>query len=154
MKNIELYHKTVDILVKAYVNNTLRTQQCVACAVGNIIAGNCGYAIPEDTSVGIFEYWVSGDGKEIGPAWQKVFCTNLGYQGKNPDKYEKEAKEQIDSTGYSWEDLAKIEYAFECNHKGDDPMYSSLMAVIDVLDKLHEVTEEASNSSKLKFATV
>lgn len=42
MKRPELYQKTVDILVKAYFDDTLQHGNCYACAVGNIIAGNCG----------------------------------------------------------------------------------------------------------------
>ena len=37
------FSNTVDILVKAYLNDTLRHCNCYACAVGNIISSAMGY---------------------------------------------------------------------------------------------------------------
>jgi len=36
------FENTVDILVKAYINDTLEHNNCYACAVGNIVAHNMG----------------------------------------------------------------------------------------------------------------
>lgn len=38
MKNEKLFYETIDILVKAYLNGTLKNGDCMACAVGNIVA--------------------------------------------------------------------------------------------------------------------
>lgn len=43
MKNKELFDKTIGILVNAYLNDTLENANCHACAVGNLVATNCGY---------------------------------------------------------------------------------------------------------------
>lgn len=145
MKNQELYNRTVSILVKAYLEDTLVHNYCNACAVGNIIAGNKGYKVnipgPFRTAS-----W-SLNNETIWPAWDDVFITayNKG-QEISPNAYEGEAKEQIDSTGYKWRQLAKIEYAFESAPQGaneDEWMFNGLMAVIDVLDIIHENTDKS-----------
>ena len=146
MKNADLYHKTVDILAKAYVNNQLHARNSCCCAVGNIIAANMGY---RDNT------WY--------PLWTAVFCTAdshkiLGFefvfQTTHPKIYETHpgARREIDSTGYTWQELAKIEKAFEANHRGKDPMFNSLMACIKVLDKIHQVKDkEVKTQTRVKF---
>lgn len=134
MKNPELYNRTVDILVQAYFNDTLRHGNCSACAVGNIIKANGGFK-------GFFSNWA------------EVFMTVEGQQGICPENYEGDAKSEIDSTGYAWQDLAKIEKSFE-SAKGikDEKMFNGLMAVIEVLDQIHENTDqEVTKVSKQKF---
>lgn len=152
MKNEQLYQKTVGILVDAYFNDTLEHGNCYACAVGNIIAGNCGYK------------YVSG-GENIGKKkFNKEFVTvftgcgdlywenqpdfhknpvSLFDQGKMPDLPNNEMhKVHIDSTGYNLYELAAIEYAFERTNKSgtksDKKMFDGLMSVIDQLDIIHD----------------
>lgn len=144
MKNKELFEKTVNILVNAYQKNTLQHGQCSACAVGNIVAHNMGYVFYE-----IFPVWVKGS-----PYWADVFITALGGQTIYPEKYIDESKKQIDSTGYTWQELAKIEYAFEMSSKGnnnDDWMFNGLLAVYDVLCKIHEVSKDEVTKGELVF---
>lgn len=151
MKNSELYHRTVDILAKAYIDNTLFKGNCAACAVGNIIAGNCNiHYVPVEADLPGNIYWAFGT-----PCWQIVFCTRDTEQRIDTSEYRGTAKLQIDATDYSWEDLAKIERAFEGSYDGDDPMYSSLMACIKAMDEIHEVTDESITSrSRDKFVKV
>lgn len=134
MKNKELYNKTVDILVQAYFNDTLRHGDCKACAVGNLIQANGGF-------------------NNFFTTWTEVFITVYGEQAVNPTEYYGEAKREIDSTGYAWPDLAKIEKAFEsANGINDEKMFNGLMAVIEVLDQIHENTDqEVTKVSKQKF---
>ena len=42
---LERFHETVGILVKAYLNDTLEHTNCHACAVGNMIASKMGISI-------------------------------------------------------------------------------------------------------------
>ncbi len=135
MKNEELYHKTIGILVKAYQNDTLRKYDCAACVVGNMIAANEGYAIGEEGS------WLKGR-KVILPAWWPQIgrvdtANNNG-----------EAKRQMDSTGYTLDELSLIETAFE----GEGDNFNGLMAVVDALDIIHENTDkEVTKLSKNLF---
>lgn len=159
MKNQELYQKSVDILAKAYVDNTLERANCCACAVGNLVAANCGIKMQKRRGLVMtigesFEMVLMLGWMDVHPHWQDVFMTNgEGIQFFSSEKYDLDhiAKEQIDSTGYTMWELAKIEHAFERNYKGEDPMFSSLMAVIDVLDKIHEVDQAESKVSRDKF---
>lgn len=139
MKNKELFKKTVGILVNAYRNDTLKHGDCQACAVGNIIAVNCG--INDTMSCAEWEE-KTGEFGRLG--WTKVFMTitYASLQVINEHEYTGAAKFQIDSTGYSWQELAKIEHAFETAPKGnndDEWMLNGLLAVYDVLCDIHEV---------------
>lgn len=146
MKNESLYNKTVDILVQAYFNDTLVHGHCAACAVGNLIAANCGYQIDIGDEDNII--WINNRRKVVEPDWTKVFCTNrkssfLGLlhryeQTINFDKIDGCSLYQINSTGYAPSQLARIEFAFESVSKNKDYTFNGLMAVIDVLDEIHE----------------
>lgn len=138
------FENTVSILVKAYLNDTLRHENCAACAVGNLIAHSLG------AEVGIVT-WVLGE-EEIEPAWQNVFCTNPMFpQRISPERYLAEAKYQIDATGYSWQDLAKIEASFESITKREDRMFLGLMAVVDILAEIHQVDLSTAQAAKELF---
>lgn len=151
MKNKELYQKTVDILVQAYFNDTLEHSNCSACAVGNIIAANNGIEFERVIDTPLKVYWKG----ENHPSWDIVFSTAFGKQERTPEYYAGNAKDQIDSTGYAWQELAKVEYAFECAKRGrsnDEHMFNGLMAVIDVLDEIHENKDtEATTKTKARF---
>lgn len=143
MKNELLYNKTVNILVQAYFNDTLEHGYCTCCAVGNIVAANMGYCISKDRQSWIDILYPGWHG------WGTVFITSLGIQRIDVKSYNGEPKNQIDSTGYTLFELAKIEKAFESAHKGtcdEDWMFNGLMAVIDVLDEIHENKDAAITS--------
>lgn len=164
----ELYNKTVGILVDAYFNDTLRVQDCAACAVGNIIAANNRYEV-------MAYEWTDTDYMVlVVPRWTSVFHTNIDHKqilntvdkdnngGCDCHQCTREhgedwllGMEQIATTGYTVEELMKVEYAFEVNHKGEDPMFNSLCAVIDVLDEIHQNTDkQLTKTVKQKFVKV
>lgn len=80
-------------------------------------------------------------------------------QSQHGDNYKGLAKKQIDATGYRWQDLARIEFAFETAYVGgfyDGPeaeqgMYAGLMAVVDVLAEIHGLNLEAATEAKALF---
>lgn len=174
MKNVELYNKTVDILVQAYFNDTLFHGSCAACAVGNIVAHNMGFDIIKKEATHTIDTfcWVK-DGQEhpypgLGQCetgeynlingWGAVIGTNGFPKNMRKPKLGRmvgKAKEQILSTGYSVLELAKIEFAFETATMGksdDEWMFNGLMAVIEVLDEIHQnENKEVTNISKQKF---
>lgn len=102
MKNPELYHKAVDILVAAYFNDTLRHFDCQACAVGNIICGNLGVK-PKNSH-------------------DAVYGSTYVFWGYIPvGDYKKEVSiEHI--TGYQLPDILRIEKAFEDAPRGQARM--------------------------------
>jgi hypothetical protein len=137
MKNEALYNKTVDILVQAYFEDSLSHMLCQACAVGNIIA----YHTNQRDKSG------------------KLFCKDYSWSGlvrghwiMDTPNEEKIADIQVKSTGYTAQQLLQIETAFEkCNGVGDR-MFNGLMAVIEVLDQIHENTDtQITTSAKERF---
>ncbi len=137
------FSHTMDVLVKAYFNDSLKHGACDACAVGNIIH-SCSPFSQEDRHD--LMYHNSG--------WVKVFCTRSTLSKKEqtifPDQYIGVAKSQIDSTGYTWQELARIEKAFEeadtdidleaNDDQREEFMFNGLMAVLEVLADIHQVS--------------
>lgn len=150
-----LYHKTVDILVQAYFNDTLQHGNCYACAVGNMVMANMGITMLRDPTSIKDIYWKGYssygniDGKLQNSDWFDLI------KGTLCDSRKDEAHRQIESTGYSVSDIDKIETAFEGADYGtsnEDWMFNGLMAVIDVLDEIHENKDAIVTSvSKNKF---
>ncbi len=152
MKNLELYNKTVDILVQAYLNDTLEHNNCYACAVGNLVTANCGYTYDKNnrSMSGRFgwahENFYNHTTVNKTTLWASVFTTTEDGQALRKENFKGEALRQINSTGYSLKELMKIEYAFERAKFGDSRdshMFNGLMAVIEVLDQIHENTDAA-----------
>lgn len=150
MKNKELYDKTVSILVDAYMNDTLQHGNYCGCAVGNMIASNMGIQInnilkeDEDSEI----EWI---GVSDTDASQWLW---LIYKDKSCLINERLALRQIRSTGYSVEEIYKIEKAFEGSDRyyEEDEMFSGLMAVIEALDIIHENTDTTlTNQTKKRF---
>src|SRR5688572_4378568 len=117
------FEHTVNVLVQAYLNDTLEHDDCAACAVGNIMA-SCGVVFGPDFNRA---------------QWLRVIDIEVRRGSKNSayvGGYDKEVGlQQIKATGYSMEELSKIEHAFE----GDNEIFNALMAVVDVLAEIHNV---------------
>ncbi|MDO7847581.1 hypothetical protein Q5H92_14520 [Hymenobacter sp. M29] len=144
------FDNSVAILVKAYLNDTLWKGNCYGCAVGNLVAASCGYSLNK----------VDLDWGVHAQRWADVFVTTR-HQGQelSPERYKGPAKEQIDSTGYTWKELAQVELAFETAYPGgyyDKPdheqgMYQGLMAVVEVLATIHNIPLEQALEAKSLF---
>lgn len=151
-----LYKKTVDILFDAYFNNTLLHSDCAACAVGNMIAANLNYKLvyvegePDTEDEGFI--WEC-NGKHIKTEWGDLFLTVEGVQIIDARCFNLETKKQVLATGYDWHDLAKIEYAFETAEAGESPedyMFNGLVAVLEVLKKIHEINDNEPEVTRFK----
>lgn len=171
MKKPELYQMTVDILVAAYFNDTLIHGSCSACAVGNLAAAAKGYEVRdlgyevEQSIPGLRPLaWIK-DGNRVNPIWQNLFVTPYVEKlfGKIPRRGKQIVRDkflnherimgEIEGTGYSWQQLAMIEKAFESTSlwlKPEKRMFAGLMAVVDMLDKIHENTDKAVNTTSRK----
>jgi len=147
MKNPELFHKTVGILVNAYFNDVLISGDCHACAVGNIVAANCGYSIQEAPNR--YYEWIDKKGNLVHVHWVNVFYTSvvrffgirLGIIREfDSDNIGIREEKEILSTGYNVVELAKIESAFECGQKGftaSTRMFNGIIATVDALIDIH-----------------
>lgn len=153
----ELYKKTVDILVQAYFDDTLVSGNQCGCAVGNIVAANMGiklikHDIDEILPEGIASYSVLLNTEtEInnGLWYNAISCGRV-----NEEDLTDVIRIQVASTGYSFQEIAKIEISFECcdTENSEDEMFERLMAVIDCLDQIHENTDEqVTKMSKERF---
>lgn len=152
------FESTVDILVKAYLNDTLRHGECCACAVGNIIASNIGCVLQLD-SEGYF-MWIRNM-NEINTVWDNVFYTTPdGNQIFDKSQLGIREKKQIEASGYSLDELMRIEKAFESLNfdrdsdqwNSDNHMYEGLMAVVDVLADIHGIDDlKSKEEAKLLF---
>jgi hypothetical protein len=144
------FDNTVQILVKAFLEGTLAKHNCAACAVGNICAASLGVGFTKDNVFGM--EWA-----EQAPSWHSVFCTSFPSdkaQKTWPELYKGAAKEQIDATGYTWQELAQIEFAFETAHldvHSDEAEFAGLMAVVDVLANIHGVDLTTADAAKALF---
>lgn len=98
------HNNAIRVLVNAYFNDTLAKGTCTACAVGNLVADALGAKVNKNLKCSINKMY-----------WAKVFCTSDKYQSINEENYFGESKKQIDSTGYTWQELARIEKVFEEN---------------------------------------
>lgn len=156
MKNKELFDKTVSILVKAYFEGTLLHGECPACAVGNIIAANRGYVIVNSPAKKGFRWrvhWEDVKGDEVAVNWDQSCSLGEAIPSKNFGR----TRNQIKATGYPLKDVASIEEAFEKFTGFDDSKYSDLdgfkglMAVVDVLQEIHECTDEERDEAKALF---
>lgn len=154
------FNHTLSVLVKAYFDGTLEHCNCSACAVGNIVADAkrvkpvLSKNIPENGD------FIFSDGTK--PYWQNVFCTVAFTQKRWPFSYKDKAKEQIDSTGYTWEELARIEAAFErasdrfnmaqqTDEYKDSLMFKGLMNVVEVLAEIHNIDLQQKEEAKALF---
>lgn len=159
MKNPELFHKTVGILVNAYLNDTLEHGQPCGCAVGNLIAANNSYGIYKREG----DNWLFQFGAVHRNAnWTEVHA--YGKMRENPiiDAAYGRGIDELLSTGYDTAQTCMIEQAFESplftngkydgDKEGQDPTgYLGLMAVCDTLMKIHEANEEEITQAKSLF---
>lgn len=146
MTQLEKFNETVGILVQAYLNNELIHGLCHACVVGNLVAYRKGVK-PSIVNRCLTEF---DDGSK--PLWQNLFATMNGDQRiKTEFLKDKKIMHEVNSTGYFWRDLAKIEYAFESASKDGDWMFNGLMDVVDVLAEIHSVDLSVKENAKLLF---
>lgn len=140
MKNKKLFDKTISILVNAYLKGTLYHSEVCACAVGNLIASYNDYSILQG---GLYKclIWENKDGEQVLADW---------YNDDEPWE-----TPQIKCTGYTLQEITKIEYAFESFDWGkddsDETGYKGLMNVVDALIEIHQGTEHHKKEAKELF---
>lgn len=163
------FDHSVNVLVKAYLDGTLLHGNCYTCAVGNLVADGLKCGFVQGGAKGNLRWDNNmpypGDDSRINlVGWGAVFSTdrygsswdNRGgrkVQRINTNNLEAPlAKQQIESTGYHWTDLARIEKAFESvDKRKKDRMFNGLMAVVDVLAEIHNIDLTAKESAKKLF---
>lgn len=148
------FDETVSILVKAYLNNQLEHRICTACAVGNIVAHHLGTK-PKVLTTGnhrtVHDNYYFDDGTFM--TWWN------GCLGEH------KPSDQQQLTGYTVEELNRIELAFEFAEGVPDFstgmsqdktmneawMFNGLMAVVEELAKIHCISLEEEEQAKKRF---
>lgn len=141
MNRIELYKKTEGVLYQAYFDDTLKHGNCAACAVGNI-------CVEAARKTRLTNYM-----------WNLLFMTDPDTMIQqefriNPDNSgDRAALNLVAATGYTKKELMRIEWAFESASKGfcsEDYMFNGLVAVLEVLKEIHELTDEDMDLGKFR----
>lgn len=146
--NSKRFDNAISALVEAYLHGTLAAGTCVACAVGNMIAKASGMKIQPNNFNPYDDY------NQTLPQWgAALLIARHRCAFVTPD----ELQIQIDNvvrTGYSLEEIERIETAFENNthisfrqysvrddQQIDTDQYNGLMAVVDVLCELEGISD-------------
>lgn len=147
------FNYTVNVLVQAYINNTLKHGDCNKCAVGNILR------------TGKWRLFFITPNKDNEPIKQIIAGPNQfidcffdlcdAYTDEENWEIKLDRKKIENESGYTIPELARIENAFETANQGnneDDYMFNGLMAVVDVLAEIHGINLKEKESAKLLFA--
>ena len=140
------FQQTVDVLVKAYLNDTLNALDCAACAVANLISHQLNAKPVYKRGVHITApVFISQSGERFCVPWEgydAVLDIDLALPKTNVNKL----------IGYSNKDIARIEIAFLRGvGKSNIDNFNGLMAVVDVLAEIHGIDLTAKEEAKLLF---
>lgn len=161
------FEKAYNALLSAFMDDTLAKGTCTACAVGNIVADAMGAKVVRVDETD-FECEKNNN------FWGDLFMTETTFSKQKIINEKSSRAKKIKArlkklTGYSWKELAKIEYAFETNTKIHRVLYNTedekvimedqfkgLMAVLDVMIELDEIKEgkQYKDAFKKKFELV
>jgi hypothetical protein len=153
------FEKSIDILVKAYLNNTLKHGDCSACAVGNLLGcSDWKHLFLTVDSGEDFRQLIAGDGQFIASSIIHGFrvlpldMTVIEVIEVIQHRLDKASK-AIEASGYTVEQLARIENTFELAKGNDEEerMLNGLMAVVDVLAEIHGMDFQKKQEAKEMF---
>jgi hypothetical protein len=143
------FKNAIDALVHAFFNDTLAKGDCAACAVGNMVAWSYGFK--KSTPLDRFDVDEIVDSSCWGPAV---------WWGRNARSLEVALK-----TGYSADELKRIEAAFEANtcirleeypylskKTICEDQHNGLMAVLDVLCEIEGIGDPSEYKELFSFA--
>jgi len=157
------FNHSVNVLVRAYMNDTLEHNNCYACAVGNLVADAYGYTYTDAVDGGCRKkkallqnngryFDRDKSGINVGADWYNLIDF-IDFIDPNPQ--DPKGLKEIEKTGYSFEEVKAIENAFESvseyNKSEDQYMLDGLMAVVDVLADIHGIDITAKEEAKKLF---
>lgn len=191
MNRPDLYQKTVDLLLDAYNNQTLKHGDCTACAVGNICGNNARWSYlfvtpsekqyKESPDLVRVKNFNTGEEKTVNNNELEQFLNNnpgfsdsgnyhFVWSDVSPRDFISRKLEGIDlikNTGYTIEELARIEFAFESSLRNTKEGYDfyteqepkkgqfiGLTAVLNVLAEIHETSKKENSVNQKKLEKV
>jgi hypothetical protein len=144
------FNHTVNVLVQAYFNDTLQHYNCHACAVGNIVADACNFSYKPNPQADVLQkiIWTHKDKYHTKDRNTASWYTIVGDKCSSEEGFR-----QITMTGYSVLELTEIESAFEkvTGFNAEELMFNGLMAVVEVLSKIHGINLEEKEQAKKLF---
>lgn len=150
MNEQEKFDRAVAVLVKAYFDDTLEYGSCTRCAVGNLV-GAIAYPGSQDAiGKGKGAFFLMPDGELKRTSWYTFLrLDGAAAAWYSPLDERVIAEEQRTALGYTWEQISKIEEAFENSryynrtelHENfnDNAMYDGMMAVVTELAIIHGI---------------
>ena len=170
MTNEQKYDILYNVLVDAYMNDTLAVGHCQGCAVGNIVAKALGINITRCKVFGGL-IW-----EESTPKWSNVFTTvSRHILNKNDPKYVSVVRKnddyiqilhnhssmtgliELQTTGLDLDVLMNIEWYFETGATGnstDEIMFNGLSAVLKYLGEEFGIEESRREEKKKNLSSV
>lgn len=150
------FNHSVNVLVKAYLNDTLEHDNCSACAVGNLVAAEMGITYfklsPPKHCNGVTPAFIKADGDCS--SWFDCLMYEDSEESLLPDP----CANHLKAIGYSISEVQSIEDAFESAPGYDlenslDPewVFNGLMAVVEVLAEIHGISLEEATAAKSLF---
>lgn len=146
------FDEAIKALVKGFFKGTLAKGNCMACAVGNIVNHSIGQKI-ETSLLNTID--------AAGTFWYDALVPDI-----SSDEEISNGEKEIQTTGYSVDEIRRIERTFEyhteidyddypTNYKKDPAIikdqYNGLMAVVEVLCELEGHNEEKLKETKNLF---
>jgi len=164
--NSERFNRAYNALVKAYFEGTLAKGDCKCCAVGNIVAD------AEGANLELDDFYNPMCDRDV-EWWSYLFFTDRLHNQISRFPHSEKAGEILDHdylasrllrlTGYSEQEMAKIEYAFEINtdiHIDQylyytkveilEDQYKGLAAVVDVMMELDNMAPDPQYKAKFR----
>lgn len=156
MNRPELFKKTYDIMLAKWQEDVIEPRSACGCWIGSLIAGNAEQ-IPENERPEALR--LKREGILVNAEWSRLFSTSYSrftmeaYQYRSFDKAERyhDAKIQVDITGYTMEELANMEYAFESMFSQSEDINESIMSALDSLLKIHDVDDDEAELTINEF---
>jgi hypothetical protein len=153
----ERFDKTVDVLVKAYLNGTIQPGNPCGCAIGNMIAAACGYKF-ERKSRGcgdLTDWWEWENDISEGFDW---------YLNLRPEKRKShhiagdviKGSHELSLIGYSLAEIDAIEKSFESAARPvfedeDAAGFAGLLSVVDTLAEIDGISLEETETARKLF---
>jgi hypothetical protein len=164
MKNKELYQKSVDILLDAYNKKELQHGNPCGCAVGNLVKSNCDNLV-KDTNPGTEHFPFKPDWWFAAAQSFKEEKERGRWTNNDSDYDEDEAYRQIESTGYTIEEIYQIEKAFEDAVEEEDgfdeessivgiSQIHGLRAALNKLAEIHEMKDDSVKENQTKLESI
>lgn len=175
MKTPERFDRAIKALAQAFFNDTLARYNCGMCAVGNIIAESNNLKVINKKGQYFYNSEVAKWSLIVQCETNTILRTveaAIIFHNKNWHATKPEVSDiekgflMIKNTGYSIDDIYKIEAAFENNtsishghyfEKSQDEImkdqYSGLMAVVEVLCKI-EGLESSEYKKAFEYQTI